>query len=53
MHRDRADLLDTKGFIHCSKLTQIVKVANNYFPNQKYFSDYPYFLTALANLRAY
>lgn len=31
----RADSLDTEGFIHCSKSTQIVKVANRFFLNQK------------------
>ncbi|MBH8567120.1 DUF952 domain-containing protein [Nostoc sp. CENA67] len=31
----RADSLDTEGFIHCSKSTQIVKVANRFFFNQK------------------
>ena len=31
----RADSLDTEGFIHCSKSTQIVKVANKFFFNQK------------------
>ena len=27
--------LETEGFIHCSKSTQIVKVANKFFTNQK------------------
>ncbi|MHC5729338.1 MAG: DUF952 domain-containing protein, partial [Nostoc sp.] len=27
----RADSLDSEGFIHCSKSTQIVKVANTFF----------------------
>lgn len=31
----RADSLETEGFIHCSKSTQIVKVANRFFFNQK------------------
>jgi uncharacterized protein (DUF952 family) len=31
----RADSLDSEGFIHCSKSTQIVKVANRFFHNQK------------------
>ncbi|MEH2409938.1 DUF952 domain-containing protein [Nostoc sp.] len=31
----RADSLDSEGFIHCSKLTQIIKVANTFFDNQK------------------
>ncbi|WP_373530690.1 DUF952 domain-containing protein [Nostoc sp.] len=31
----RGDTLDTEGFIHCSKATQIVKVANRFFYNQK------------------
>ncbi|BAY09926.1 DUF952 domain-containing protein [Calothrix sp. NIES-2098] len=31
----RADSLDTEGFIHCSELSQIVKVANSFFRNQK------------------
>jgi len=31
----RGDTLDTEGFIHCSKATQIVKVANRFFSNQK------------------
>ncbi|MBH8574646.1 DUF952 domain-containing protein [Nostocaceae cyanobacterium CENA369] len=30
-----ADSLDNEGFIHCSKSTQIVKVANRFFFNQK------------------
>ncbi|MEH2418878.1 DUF952 domain-containing protein [Nostoc sp.] len=31
----RADSLDSEGFIHCSKSTQIVKVSNTFFSNQK------------------
>ncbi|MBD6620219.1 DUF952 domain-containing protein [Komarekiella sp. 'clone 1'] len=31
----RGDTLDTEGFIHCSKATQVVKVANRFFLNQK------------------
>ncbi|MEH2457206.1 MAG: DUF952 domain-containing protein [Nostoc sp.] len=31
----RADSLDSEGFIHCSKSTQILKVANTFFDNQK------------------
>ncbi|MDZ7956602.1 MAG: DUF952 domain-containing protein [Aulosira sp. DedQUE10] len=31
----RADSLDTEGFIHCSESSQIVKVANRFFINQK------------------
>ena len=31
----RADSLDTEGFIHCSSVSQIVKVANRFFFNQK------------------
>ncbi|MEH2191666.1 MAG: DUF952 domain-containing protein [Nostoc sp.] len=31
----RADSLDTEGFIHCSKSTQILKVAQRFFNNQK------------------
>ncbi|MDF5738112.1 MULTISPECIES: DUF952 domain-containing protein [unclassified Nostoc] len=31
----RPDSLDSEGFIHCSKSTQIVKVANTFFDNQK------------------
>ncbi|OUL28037.1 hypothetical protein BV372_25385 [Nostoc sp. T09] len=31
----RADSLDTEGFIHCSEASQIVKVANRFYPNQK------------------
>ncbi|MDF5706083.1 MAG: DUF952 domain-containing protein [Nostoc sp. S4] len=31
----RADSLDSEGFIHCSKSTQIVKVANRFLKNQK------------------
>ncbi|WP_392531524.1 DUF952 domain-containing protein [Nostoc sp. C117] len=31
----RADSLDSEGFIHCSKSTQIVKVANRFFNNQR------------------
>ncbi|WP_341527361.1 DUF952 domain-containing protein [Nostoc sp. UHCC 0302] len=30
-----ADSLDNEGFIHCSKPTQIVTVANRFFSNQK------------------
>lgn len=33
--RYRADSLDSQGFIHCSKSTQILKVANRFFDNQK------------------
>lgn len=31
----RADSLDSEGFIHCSKSTQILKVAKRFFENQK------------------
>lgn len=31
----RADSLDSEGFIHCSKSTQILKVAKRFFDNQK------------------
>ncbi|WP_026732794.1 DUF952 domain-containing protein [Fischerella sp. PCC 9605] len=31
----RADSLDSEGFIHCSTPKQIIKVANNFFANQK------------------
>lgn len=31
----RADSLDSEGFIHCSKSTQILKVAKRFFYNQK------------------
>lgn len=31
----RSDSLDSEGFIHCSKSTQVVKVANKFFSNQK------------------
>ncbi|MEH2080165.1 MAG: DUF952 domain-containing protein [Nostoc sp.] len=31
----RADSLDGEGFIHCSKSTQILKVAKRFFDNQK------------------
>ncbi len=31
----RGDTLDTEGFIHCSKATQVVKVANRFFCNQR------------------
>lgn len=31
----RADSLDYEGFMHCSRSTQIVKVANRFFNNQK------------------
>lgn len=31
----RGDTLDSEGFIHCSKPTQIIKVANTFFHNQK------------------
>jgi uncharacterized protein (DUF952 family) len=27
----RADSLETEGFIHCSKPTQVIRVANHYF----------------------
>lgn len=30
-----AESLDSEGFLHCSKATQIVKVANRFFPNQQ------------------
>ncbi len=30
----RGDTLDSEGFIHCSQATQIIKVANRFFPNQ-------------------
>ncbi|MEH2249214.1 DUF952 domain-containing protein [Nostoc sp.] len=33
--RYRADSLDSEGFIHCSKSTQILKVAKRFFDNQK------------------
>lgn len=31
----RADSLDSEGFIHCSRSTQILKVAKRFFDNQK------------------
>ncbi|MEH2275330.1 MAG: DUF952 domain-containing protein [Nostoc sp.] len=31
----RADSLESEGFIHCSKSTQILKVANRFFDNQQ------------------
>lgn len=31
----RVDSLDSEGFIHCSRSTQIAKVANRFFNNQK------------------
>lgn len=31
----RRDTLDSEGFIHCSTQTQVVKVANTLFRNQK------------------
>jgi uncharacterized protein (DUF952 family) len=31
----RGDTLDSEGFIHCSTPTQIIKVANTFFQNQK------------------
>lgn len=31
----RADSLDSEGFMHCSKSTQILKVAKRFFDNQK------------------
>ncbi|MBW4634525.1 MAG: DUF952 domain-containing protein [Iphinoe sp. HA4291-MV1] len=31
----RGDTLDSEGFIHCSTPTQVIKVANYLFPNQK------------------
>jgi uncharacterized protein (DUF952 family) len=31
----RGDTLDSEGFIHCSKATQIIKVANRFFPHQQ------------------
>jgi uncharacterized protein (DUF952 family) len=31
----QGDTLDSEGFIHCSTPTQIIKVANTFFPNQK------------------
>lgn len=31
----RGDTLDSEGFIHCSTPTQIIKVANTFFHNQK------------------
>ncbi|WP_066378709.1 MULTISPECIES: DUF952 domain-containing protein [unclassified Anabaena] len=30
-----ADSLDTEGFIHCSQVTQIIRVANRFFQHQK------------------
>ncbi|OUL27078.1 hypothetical protein BV378_10360 [Nostoc sp. RF31YmG] len=30
-----AGSLDTEGFIHCSEASQIIKVANRFFSNQK------------------
>lgn len=30
----RADTLDTEGFIHCSKLEQVVEVANRFYRGQ-------------------
>lgn len=31
----RADSLDTEGFIHCSRLDQVVAVANRFYAGQK------------------
>lgn len=31
----RADSLDSEGFVHCSKSTQIVKVANKFFQSKR------------------
>ncbi|QDL11603.1 DUF952 domain-containing protein [Brasilonema octagenarum UFV-E1] len=31
----QGDTLDSEGFIHCSTPTQIIKVANTFFPNKK------------------
>ncbi|NMG22904.1 DUF952 domain-containing protein [Brasilonema bromeliae] len=31
----QGDTLDSEGFIHCSTPTQIIKVANTFFRNQK------------------
>jgi uncharacterized protein (DUF952 family) len=31
----RGDTLDSEGFIHCSTLEQVIKVANSFFYNQK------------------
>ncbi|GAA6614505.1 DUF952 domain-containing protein [Scytonema sp. NUACC26] len=31
----RGDTLDSEGFIHCSKPTQVIKVANTLFYNQQ------------------
>ena len=31
----RGDTLESEGFIHCSTAKQVIKVANNFFPNQK------------------
>ncbi|MFN2199193.1 MAG: DUF952 domain-containing protein [Anaerolineales bacterium] len=31
----RCNSLDTEGFIHCSKLGQILTVANHYYPGQQ------------------
>jgi uncharacterized protein (DUF952 family) len=31
----RADTLDSEGFIHCSTLTQVIKVANFRFRNER------------------
>lgn len=31
----RGDTLDSEGFIHCSKWQQVIKVANNFFLNQR------------------
>ena len=31
----RGDTLDSEGFIHCSTPLQVIKVANNFFPNQQ------------------
>jgi len=31
----RGDTLESEGFIHCSTLKQVIKVANNFFRNQR------------------
>ncbi len=35
LDRYRADSLESEGFLHCSKSTQILKVAKRFFDNQK------------------
>lgn len=33
-HEYKADSIEKEGFIHCSKASQILRVANQYYPNQ-------------------